>query len=113
MADETFVITYKEDRGMIDKCGHDYKMVTGSLSFSASYTNTGTYATSGEDLDLRKIFPKDLHIVLFGGQVGYNFEYDYTYRKVHAYVPAGTEATNEANLFTAGLIDVRFIAIGK
>lgn len=116
MANEKFVITLKEDPVLGAKCAHGYKMLTGSLSFSASYTNSGTYSTSGEDLDLRKIFPKDLHIIHFEYKLGYKFEYDYTYRKVHAYVGAAgvdAEVANETNLFTAGLIDVRFTAIGK
>jgi len=117
MADEKFVITLKEDPVLGAKCAHGYKMLTGSLSFSASYPNTGTYSTSGEDLDLRKIFPKDLHLVLFEYQLGHKFEYDYTYRKVHVYKGASgadAEIANATNLYTTpGLTDVRFIAIGK
>jgi len=116
MANETFVITYKEDQGMLDKCGHGYKMVTGSLSFSASYTKTGTWATDGEPMDLRKVFPTDLHIVLFEYYKAYKFHYDYTNRRVHAYVGAAgadAEVGNATDLFAAGLTDVRFIAIGK
>jgi len=116
MANETFVVTLKEDPVLGAKCAHGYKMLTGSLSFSASYTKSGTYATDGEPMDLSKIFPKDLHVVLFEYQLGYKFEYDYTNKRVHAYVGASgvdAEAGNTDDLFAAGLTDVRFIAIGK
>jgi len=107
-----FAVTYKEDKGMVDKCSHGYKMVTGKIQFSNSYP------TNGEPFDMSKIFPVDLHMVIIEPKAGYLFFYDYTNKKVLAYwTPAGhtavfAEITNTTNLETT-CADVRFIAIGK
>lgn len=110
-----FKVTYKEDKSLAAKCGHGFKMVTGSLLFSSSYPNTATWATSGEAMDLSKIFPKELHIVLVEYYEGYKFTYDYSAKRIHVFVGAAgvdVEVTNGTNLSTA-IIDARFIAIGK
>jgi len=114
MADE-FTVTYKEDKSIIDKCGHGYKIVTGSLLFSDSYPNTAVWATSGELMDLSKIFPNDLHIVLVEYYEGYKFTYDYTNKRIHVFVGAAgvdVEVANEVDLHAA-IIDARFLAIGR
>jgi len=80
------VITYKEDKGMVDKCSHGYRMVTGSVAFDNSYP------TNGEPMDMSKVFPNDLHLVLFEVKAGYIFEYDYTNKKVKAYYPTKAQA---------------------
>ena len=110
-----FTVTYKEGKSMLAKCGHGYKMLTGSLLFSDSYPNTAVWATSGEAMDLSKIFPKDLHIVLVEYYEGYKFTYDYTAKRIHVFVGAAgvdAEVADEVNLSTA-ITDARFIAIGK
>jgi len=110
MAD--FAITYKEDKGMVDKCAHGYKIVTGKLSFSSSYP------TNGEPCDMSKVFPTDLHMVIIEPKAGYLFFYDYANKKVKAYwTPAGhtavfAEITTATDLSTS-CADVRFLAIGK
>ena len=81
-------ISYKEDRNIADKCGHGYKMITGSFAF------TGTYATGGETLDLSKLLPTDVHLVMIAPSAGYSFEYDYTNKKVKAYTPAPSHNHN-------------------
>ena len=81
-------VTLKEDKSIIEKCGHGYKMITGSVAF------TGTYSTNGETLDLRKILPIDVHMVMITPSGGYSFEYDYTARKVKAFTPAPTHNHN-------------------
>ena len=107
-----FTVTYKEDKGMVDKCSHGYKIVTGTILFSTSYP------TGGELMDMSKIFPKDLHLVIVEPKAGYIFLYDYTNKKVLAYwTGAGLSAvlaqiTNGTNL-SSSCADVRFIAIGK
>ena len=107
-----FAITYKEDKGMVDKCSHGYRLVTGSFLFSSSYP------TNGEPCDMSKIFPKDLHMVTVEPKAGYLFVYDYTNKKVLAYwTPAGhtgvfAEITAATDLSTS-CADVRFIAVGK
>jgi len=74
-------VTYKEDKSIIEKCGHGYQMITGSVAF------TGTYSAGGEALDLRKLLPVDVHMVMIAPNGGYSFEYDYTNRKVKAFTP--------------------------
>lgn len=107
-----FAVTYKEDKGMVDKCSHGYKIVTGKIQMSNSYP------TNGEPFDMRKIFPVDLHLVLIEHKAGYIFEYDYTNKKLKAFwTPAGhtavfAEITNTTDLSTT-CADLRFIAIGK
>jgi hypothetical protein len=107
-----FTVTIKEDRPLIDKCAHNYKLVTGTLLFSASYP------TGGEAMDLSKIFPSDTHMVFIEPKAGYLFIYDYTNKKVLAYwTPAGhtavfAEITATTNL-SSSCADVRFFAIGK
>jgi len=108
-------ITYKEDEGIVEKCGHGYKMVTGTLAFDSSYP------TGGEAMDMSKIFPTDLHLVLFEFNSGYSFQYDYSNKKVLAYWGdyAQTTPADKAHIQVAdttdlsGLTDVRFVAIGK
>lgn len=107
-----FTITLKEDQGLLDKCGHGYKLITGTLLFSASYP------TGGEAMDLSKYFPNATHIVFIEPKAGYLFIYDYTNKKVLAYwTPAGhtavfAEITNATDLSTT-CADVRFFAIGR
>lgn len=114
MADD-FTVTLKEDPVLGAKCAHGYKMLTGSLLFSASYPNTGGWAVSGEAMDLSKIFPKDLHIVLVEYYEGYKFTYDYTNKRIHVFIGAAgadAEVANNEDLHDK-IIDARFIAIGK
>jgi len=110
----TTTITYKEDKSILAKCGHGYNLVTGTFAFD------DLYATDGCALDMSAIFPIDLHLVLFAPTLGYSFEYDYTAKKVKAFVVTKTpsadpleEVADTTDLNAAGLIDVRFIAIGK
>lgn len=88
------VITYKEDLGMREKCGHGFKLVTGSIAFDSSYP------TGGEAMDLSKIFPVDLHMVVIENKSGYYFEYDYTNKKVKVFnaLPAHTHAFTGSGL---------------
>ena len=107
------VITYKEDQEIYEKCGHNYKIITGSLAFDSSYP------TNGEPMDLSKQIPTDIHMVIIEPSAGYILQYDYTNKKVKAYwndYNAGADAalievTNTTDL--SGLTDVRFMAVGK
>jgi hypothetical protein len=106
-------ITYKEDEEIVEKCGHGYKLITGSIAFDSSYP------TGGEAMDLSKKIPTDLHMVWFEANGGYVFQYDYANKKVKAYYADYSESTDGVLIEVAnavdlsGLTDVRFGAIGK
>jgi len=108
------VITYYEDKTVIEKCGHGGKMVTGSLAFT-TYSNT---TTSGVTLDLRKQLPAKVHFVKFDNPAGYILNYDYTNRRIVVYnKPIATTASisqiaDDTDIST-DLAAVRFLAIGK
>jgi hypothetical protein len=82
----SLIVTYKEDKSLLDKCGHGFNFVTGSVAFDSSYP------TGGEAMDMSKVFPTSVHIVLFETKAGYIFEYDYTNKKVKAKYPTKTQA---------------------
>jgi len=105
-------ITYYEDDTMIEKCGHNFKMITGVLVFT-------TYsATTGVTFDLRKQLPTKVHFVQFDNPAGYVLTYDYTNRRILVYegsfgtASAPTEVNDNTDLSSA-LATVRFLAIGK
>ena len=105
-------ITYYEDDTMIEKCGHNFKMITGILTFT-------TYsATTGVTFDLRKQLPTAVHFVKFDNPKGYVLNYDYANRRILVYEGAfGTacapdELTDNTDVST-DLASVKFLAIGK
>ena len=105
-------ITYLEDETINEKCGHNFKLITGTLAFT-------TYSgTTGVTFDLRKQMPTKVHIVKFDNTAGYVLNYDYTNRRILVYEGAfGTasapgEVTDNTDLSTS-LAAVRFLAIGK
>ena len=104
----TMTITYYEDDTINEKCGHNFKMITGNI-------NIGTYATNGVAMDLSKQLPTKVHCVLVDGNGGYVGQYDYAAKKLKVY-EAGADAApldevgDEANL---AAIDMRFVAVGK
>jgi len=106
-------ITFKEDQEIYEKCGHNYKIITGSIAFDSSYPD------GGESLDLSKLIPTDLHLVIIEPSGGYVFTYDYTNKKVIAYwadYDAEADGALVAVLATTdleALTDVRFMAVGK
>ncbi len=109
----TLTTTYYEDDTIIEKCGHNFKMITGVLVFT-------TYSsTTGLTFDLRKQLPTKVHIVKFDNPAGYVLNYDYANRRILVYEHAhGTahsaldEVDDDTDLSTA-LATVRFLAIGK
>lgn len=107
MADPT--ITYYEDQGMIEKCGHNFKMITGLLTFT-------TYTTDGVGFDLRNQLPTKVHQVIIEPKGGYVPVYAYSTTtaagKIIIYSTAGTQVTATTNL-AAAMADTRFTAIGK
>jgi hypothetical protein len=112
MANANIAVTYKEDKSLIDKCGHGYKFVTGVCTFDG-----GNYVTNGTAMDLSKVFPTEIHLILFEARAGYVFEYDYANKKVKAYFydydgsadGVAIEYTNGAAISAAP----RFLAIGR
>jgi len=106
-------ITYYEDDTMIEKCGHNFKIITGVLVFT-------TYsATTGVTFDLRKQLPTSVHFVTFDNPAGYILNYQYTNRRILVYEHShGTahgaldEVDDNTDLSTA-LASVKFFAIGK
>lgn len=103
MADPT--ITYYEDQEMVEKCGHNFKMITGVLTFT-------TYTTDGVGFDLRGQLPVMVHYVGFDQKNGHKLVYDYTNRKIIIYKSVGAQTTSSQDLSSV-LADTRFIAIGK
>jgi hypothetical protein len=108
-----FTITYKEDKGMVDKCSHGFKLVTGSVAFDASYP------TGGEPMDMSKVFPTELHLVLFEAAYGFVFKYEYANKKVVAYY-YDYNAANDGQAIQvpdttdlSALTQVCFLAVGK
>lgn len=106
-------ITYLEDEEMIEKCGHDFKMITGQLAF-------GAYETNGVAFDLSKKIPTKVHHVIFDQPAGYVLAYDYTNKKIKVFMgdyaqtddQPLTEVDDTTDLSTP-LASVRFTAIGK
>lgn len=106
-------ITYYEDDTMNEKCGHNFKMITGVLVFT-------TYSsTTGVTFDLSKQLPTSVHIVKFDNPGGYVLNYVYSTKRILVYEHShGTahgaldEVDNDTDLSTA-LAAVRFLAIGK
>ena len=95
-------ITFKEEQEIYEKCGHNYKLITGSIAFDSSYP------TGGEAMDLSNQIPTDLHMVTFENKAGYSFEYDYTNKKVKAFTPNGAHShdikiDDDDNAATAGV----------
>lgn len=100
-------VTLYEDETMLEKCGHDFKMVTGNL-------NIGTAASGGVALDLSKQLPTKVHYVGIDGNGGYVGQYDYTNKKVIIYEAGGDGAAlDEVTSGDLSSINMRFIAIGK
>jgi len=111
MADPT--ITYYEDQGMLDKCSHGFKMITGKLVF-------GAYETNGVAFDLSKKLPTLIHQVILDQQGGYTLVYDYSAKKILAYYGDYSEGTDAVLIEVANGVnmasacgDVRFTVIGK
>jgi len=103
------VITFFEDESMIEKCGHDFKMITGSISID-------TYLDSGAPMDLSKQLPKKVHFVGLSGDGGYVGQYDYDNNVVKVFEVTSTDgggldAVSSGTDLAA--VDMRFVAIGK
>lgn len=109
----TPTIVYLEDETIQGKCSHNFKMITGVLTFGAYETGGGV------DFDLSKQLPTRVHSVFIEPKGGYQPVYDYTNKKILIYVKsidtaAGPliELTTTADLSTP-MTDTRFTAIGK
>lgn len=108
MSDATIV--YLEDDTIIEKCGHNFKMVTGVLHFE-------TYVTGGVGLDLRKQLPTKVHYVAIEPKGGFVFAYDYSNRTIKIY-EAGSDSDpldelGAGDAIGATATDCRIFAIGK
>jgi len=106
-------ITYYEDDGMIEKCGHSFKMITGTLVL-------GVYETDGVAFDLSKKLPTKVHQVILDQMGGYTLVYDYSNKKIKAFYGDYSEGTDAVLVEVANGVnmasacgDVRFTAIGK
>jgi hypothetical protein len=84
----------------------DIKFLTGKISFDNSYP------TGGEALDLSAHFDTLLGVMI-ENKAGYSFEYDYTNKKVKAFVPVGviadagvSDANNTIMKSAAGTLEV-------
>jgi hypothetical protein len=86
-------------------------MVTGYITFDG-----GNYAADGIAMDLSKVFPSELHIVLFEARGGFLYEYDYTNKKVKVFYYDYSNASDGIGIeyvVAAIATVVRFVAIGK
>ena len=110
----TPTIVYLEDETINEKCGHNFKMVTGVLTFGAYETGGGVA------FDLSKQLPTKIHQVIIEPKGGYVPVYNYTTKCIVIYVASTTEVAGHAltelaattNLASA-MADTRFTAIGK
>lgn len=102
MADATLAIAFKEDKPIGDKCAHNYKFITGTVTFDG-----GDYVTGGIAWDLSKEIPVDLNDVFFTCPGGSVFYYNKSTGKIQAF-SGGTEHTQSAISDVVG-----FLAIGK
>lgn len=110
----TPTIVYLEDETINEKCGHNFKMVTGVLTFGAYETGGGVA------FDLSKQLPTKIHQVIIEPKGGYVPVYDYTNKKIVVYVVSTTEVAGHALTELAAatdlatpMADTRFTAIGK
>lgn len=101
------------DNLMGEKCGHNYKIITGYLSFA-------TYITDGVPMDMSLDFPTRLEFVQVEAMSGYVFKYDYSNRKLLAYYCDYSTNTDGALIQVADSADIsksvsntHFMAIGK
>jgi len=105
------------DDKIIEKCGHNWKLITGYLSFA-------TYITDGVPMDISLDIPNRVDIVIVEPKSGYSFQYDYSSRKLLAYyVDASTasEAVSAAPLvqvasgadLSTAVSNCHFMAVGK
>ena len=106
-------IAYYEDDTVNEKCGHNFKLITGVLTFT-------TYTTDGVALDLSKQIPTKVHQVIVEPKAGYVPVYDYTNKKLLVYYADYSTNTDGALIQVASaadlstdMADTRFTAIGK
>ena len=97
------------DNLMGEKCAHNCKIITGTLTFT-------TYATSGVSVDLSADIPKKVHVVMADLKAGYFGQYDYANRKLLIYEAgadgAALDELGAGTKLTSTLSDSRFIALG-
>lgn len=101
------------DNNMLEKCGHNWKMITGYLSFA-------TYITDGVPMDISLDIPNRVDIVIVEPKGGYIFNYDYTNRKLLAYYADYSTGTDAVLIQVASGVDMsaavsncHFMAVGK
>jgi len=106
-------ITYLEDDSIGEKCGHNFKLITGVLRFGA-YETAGT----GVSCDLSNQLPTKVHQVIIEPKGGYVPVYNYSTKRILIYQQRNTASTAltelaaQTDLGTA-MSDTRFTAIGK
>ncbi len=98
------------DNLMEEKCGHNYKVITGQLTFT-------TYATNGVSVDLSADLPTRVDFFNADAKGGYVPAYDYANRKLKIYEAGADgaaldEVTAGTDLST-NMSDTRFMAVGK
>ena len=103
-------ITYLEDETIIEKCGHNFKMITAVIHFE-------TYTTGGVSCDLSLQLPTKVHYVAIEPKGGFVFAYDYPTKKIKVYeAGADNEPLDElsaGDAVGATATDCRIFAIGK
>lgn len=110
----TPTITYYEDKKIVEKCSHNFKMITGLLTFT-TYSST---TTTGVPFDLSNELPSLIHFVGFQNKLGYVPVYDYTNSRIRIY-EAGADGgpldeLGDGTVLSGGTMSTaRFFAIGK
>jgi len=101
---------YLEADTINEKCGFDFKMITGVITFT-------TYSTSGVSFDLSKLIPTKVHYLAVEPKGGYVAVYDYTNAKILVYEAGSDSAALDevaANTdLSTTMADTRFFALGK
>jgi len=101
-----------KEETIIEKCGHDFKMITGVLKFGAYETGGGV------SCDFSGQIPTEIHQVIIEPKGGYVPVYDYTTNCIVVYVQDSSsdaaliELATTADLASA-MTDCRFTAIGR
>ena len=103
-------ITFFEDDTITEKCGHNFKMITGSIHFE-------TYVDGGVPCDLSNQLPTKVHYVEFNSTGGAVPVYDYENKTIKVYEAAADGALLDeltaGDAIGATATDCRFFAIGK
>lgn len=108
----SLTVTIDPEKGIIEKCAQNFKLLTGKIAFDSSYP------TGGEALDLSNHFDRLIAFIAFEPTAGYVFIYDRTNKKVKVYFADYDAGADGALIEVADTTDlsaltaVYFMAVG-